>query len=57
MKYVFNVVATLLFGWPALVVGYVFGSIASGWSVGRFLQNMHEDAAIEKFAKKGASHE
>lgn len=54
MKYVFNGVSTVLCAWPALVAGYIFGAVRSGWSAGRILQEMHEDAAIEKFVNKGA---
>lgn len=57
MKYVFNILATIVFGWPALALGYSFAAIRSGWIVGDFLHGEHEDAVIEKFVNKGASHE
>jgi hypothetical protein len=51
MKYILNFIATVFFGWPALVLGYLFAAIRSGWAVGVHLQDAHEDAAIEKFIR------
>lgn len=52
MKYVINIVAMTLFGWPALIVGYVWQTIVSGFETGTFIYERHEAAAIDKFTKK-----
>ncbi len=52
MKYVINIVAIGLFGWPALIVGYVWQTIVSGFETGTFIYERHEAAAIDKFTKK-----
>jgi hypothetical protein len=51
MKYITIVITYLFFSWPALVLGYLFAAIRSGWAVGVHLQDVHEDAAIEKFIR------
>lgn len=51
MKYVFNILTTVLFARPALVVAYVVSSIVSGYNTGSFLQRTHEDDAIELFCR------
>ena len=52
MKYVINIMAVTLFGWPALIVGYICRTIVSGFEAGTFIYERHEDAAIDKFTKK-----
>ena len=52
MKYVINIMAVVLFGWPALIVGYIWRVIVSGFTAGTFIYGRHEDAAIDKFTKK-----
>jgi hypothetical protein len=52
MKYVINIMAVVLFGWPALIVGYIWWVIVSGFKAGTFICERHEDAAIDKFTKK-----
>jgi hypothetical protein len=52
MKYVINIMAVVLFGWPALIVGYIWQAIVSGFETGTFIYERHEAAAIDKFAKK-----
>jgi hypothetical protein len=49
MKYVVHMLVMELFGYPALVVGYVWNEIVSGFSVGMRLCDEHEAAAIDKF--------
>jgi hypothetical protein len=52
MKYVINIMAVVLFGWPALIVGYIWQAIVSGFETGTFIYERHEVAAIDKFTKK-----
>jgi hypothetical protein len=52
MKYVINIMAVVIFGWPALIVGYVWQTIVSGFETGTFIYERHEAAAIDKFTKK-----
>jgi hypothetical protein len=52
MKYAINIVAMTLFGWPALIAGYIWRAVVSGFETGTFLHEKHEDAAIDKFTKK-----
>ena len=52
MKYVISIMAMTLFGWPALIVGYVWETIVSGFKAGTFICEIHADAAIDKFTKK-----
>jgi hypothetical protein len=52
MKYVIYIMAVVLFGWPALIVGYICWVIVSGFKAGTFICERHEDAAIDKFTKK-----
>ena len=52
MKYVISIMAVVLFGWPALIVGYIWKTIVSGFEAGTFICERHEDAAIDKFTTK-----
>jgi hypothetical protein len=59
MKYLINIVVIILFGWPSLIVSYIWQSILSGFEIGSFLFEQHKTAAIEKFVKKaeGKQHD
>jgi len=52
MKYVINMVAVVLIGWPALIVGYIWKLIVSGFEAGTCIFEKHQAAAIDKFTKK-----
>jgi hypothetical protein len=52
MKYAINVMAVVLFGWPAMIAGYVWRAIVLGFETGTFIYERHETAAIDKFTKK-----
>ena len=51
VKYLANILTTVLLCWPALVVGYAYAAIRSGFSAGTFMQDQHEIAAIKRFVK------
>jgi len=51
MKYLGNILTTLLLGWPALVVGYAYAALKSGFLTGQAMQDRHEVAAIKRFVK------
>ena len=57
MKYVIHIMAVVLFGWPALIVGYIWKTIVSGFKSGTFICKRHETAAINKFTKKQSEQE
>lgn len=52
MKYVLCTLSMILLSWPSVVIGYIVAAIASGFSVGRFLHERHEQDNINKFCKK-----
>jgi len=52
MKYFIHIVATIFFGWPALIAGYIGRVVSSCWIAGGFIAEMHEDAVIEKFVNR-----
>jgi len=52
MKYVINIMAVVMFGWPALIVGYIWQTIVSGFETGEYFYEKHEAASINKFVKK-----
>lgn len=52
MKYVIHIMVVVLFGWPALIVGYIWGVIVSCFTAGTFICEAHAAAAIDKFTKK-----
>ena len=49
MKSLLAVLAVIFLGWPALIVGYAAGAIKSGFLIGVFLYDKHEEEAIDKF--------
>jgi hypothetical protein len=49
MKYLVNVTANLLLGWPSLAVGYMVAAIISGFKTGKYMYEDHEEAALYKF--------
>jgi hypothetical protein len=53
MKYVFSCLSVTFVGYPTLVLSYLWSAAKSGWSLGAFLYQRHEDAAIAKFVNKG----
>ncbi len=53
MKYIIHFCAVSLFGLPAVVAGYLFYVIRSGFATGSYIADRHEDVSIEKFCKKG----
>lgn len=51
MKYVFNIITVVIFGYPSLILSYIVSAIISGWSTGKYLFNKHEDESIKRFVK------
>ncbi len=55
MKYVINNITTVLFGYPALIAGYLWRQIYIGFDLGIHVYDQHEQACMERFSnrKKG----
>ncbi|WP_157979258.1 hypothetical protein [Rhodoferax ferrireducens] len=54
MKYLVHFITYIWFSFPAMLVGYIFHAITTGFADGVFLYEAHEDAAIAKFCKEEA---
>jgi hypothetical protein len=51
MKFVINPICTLLLGWPAMFVGYLYAALLSGFKNGVFFYERHQDECLDKFAR------
>ncbi len=49
MKYTINIFSILIFTWPAMVLGYLWGAVSGGFIAGIYLHEKHADEALAKF--------
>ena len=52
MKIAINLIITIIFTWPFLLVGYVYNAIETGFIAGKYLNEKHSDSAILFFKRK-----
>jgi hypothetical protein len=51
MKLLIHFLAFFFLGWPALIAGYLWACVTSGWTTGKHMHDRHEDAAIKRWVK------
>lgn len=52
MKIIINLIITIVFTWPFLLIGYVYNAIETGFMAGKYLNSKHSDSAILFFKSK-----
>ncbi len=57
MRHVVSLIFTVVFAWPALVIGYIFGAIKTGFEAGEILYDQHTENAVKFFTKHAKSKE